>query len=99
MTQKSYAVEYRRQGIAGGQELFIRVYNASTGDNVCLAQDFARIESAAIVARSNGVIQISVLTVSLLGALVANVCLPAGASLAGDDFDMILVGPALASVA
>ena len=97
MSAKSYSVEYRRQGPAGLQELLARVYNASTGDTISVGQDFTRIETAAILQRSNALIQISVLTASLVTS--ANICLPAGASLAGDDLDLLVVGPAIASIA
>lgn len=96
MTAKSYAVEYRRQGPAGLQEILARVYNASTTDTVSFGADFTRIETAAIVQRSNALIQISVLAASLVSGNY--ICLPTGASLAGDDLDLFVVGPANASV-
>ena len=97
MTAKSYSVEYRRQGPAGLQELLARVYNASTGDTISVGTDFTRVETAAILQRSNGLIQVCVLVASLVTS--ANICLPAGASLAGDDLDLLIVGSAVGSIA
>jgi hypothetical protein len=95
VTIKSYEIRYSRTGVAGLKEMLVTVYNASTGDTVSFGSDLSRIESAAIVARSNNIIAVSVLASTATTS--NNVCLPAGSSLAGDDFDMIVVGPALSS--
>ena len=98
MTEKSYSVEYRRSGPAGITELVTRVYNVSTGDTVSFGNDLNVIYAAVLLQRSNAPACLVSVLVSGTGFTSRTVCLPAAASLAGDNIDLFVVGPANASV-
>lgn len=98
MTAKSYSVEYRRQGLAGGQEILARVYDVSTGDTISFGADFTRIDQAIILQRTNAPISLASVLTSGTGYTSRTVCLPAAASLAGDGIDLYVAGPAISSI-
>lgn len=100
MTAKTYSIEFRRQGLAGGQEMVVTVYNVSNGDTISFGTDFNRLDSAVILQRTNAPISlVSVLTSGASGFASRTICLPSVASLSGDNIRLYVTGPAVTSVA
>jgi hypothetical protein len=82
--------------VAGNRQLGVRVLNVSNGDYILVSGDLTKIVAAAYIGISGAAFAINAISSTQFPSTAACLTLTSTAtvSLAGDDVDLLLLGPA-----